>query len=819
MKIFNFPPFLYGGKAKVYIVDKVTIEENDEVLRIHINGSREIDYAETPFLSTILSLDYLNKLIENNNAEGVLVKRTILNPRFEKEEDYIFIYLYQLDLCKRKTRESGKSEKVLMRYLSLNKEISEDTLVYAYAILAYPENCEEIFTSISNKLAKFIIEDRKRANYYNVAFMSKSWRIDRYSTYVLYLSQPVQIVFDKFYEVYSGCNNKLMVYIGLASLDLVTKMVGSIIVYRIRDIHRQVPFIVYTPGFKARVGREGSDISPIHVLTNSIAFVLHIRVSEELLNELVSIVENHIINALNILKNENELNELENSIKKSLDRDHRIRLKDLKIIISNSQVRESSYKTGTTSISIDPKALLKALFFESISRSVHSSKDFFKISQIQVCNNTCRSDEELPKEANRCLRRFTRSNLKCLDEIERLKGDIAWGDKTLACFSTVKRFEEQLYSIVERAIRCRSRGKGDINDCLIYAILYHALKNVLTSCRQLLELLSGRVNEELKLVIEAFIDVEEMAKNIALRYLELNFHGLLHVFRRTIALELNTSEGDFGELLIIGSNKYDGNVFIDNCLLRRGSGIINLRSESLSGNHIDIGAKGDLYVFLIVYMRNPHTYPSLHVEFSANNGKKLKDLAKRFNELLYDLLINPEGYSKCYFEWLDHAQKVRSVFSSIFLIKSPMSDIKINTFENDIMNLAIEGYPFISRKTIDPGNPLSVRRMLYLPLSDLRRLVIRNFRDYLTDKLKIYDEKERSNMLLQLKVLMPLILEYYTPRCFDGCYACVLSKYCEVRNPLMRDWVASKDFYQFIANLMNKCGEENKHEEQDSVGS
>ena len=265
--------------------------------------------------------------------------------------------------------------------------------------------------------------------------------------------------------------------------------------------------------------------------------------------------------------------------------------------------------------------------------------------------------------------------------------------------------------------------------------------------------------------------------------------------RRYLAQHLGVKEGDIGEYIIVLSNGFVGDKprLIDGFIIRS--------STSMGTSPND---NPNFMAYIALYIKGSHNYQSLHNVVDKYIKESLEDTINYF----YDL----KGDDKCYRYWFENAPKIRAGLELIYsrlLYNVVIKNQRLSHFKNlRGLEVSINEYIDAGQKAIEKiHTPEDVRKLIYVPITDFRRLLAWIIKYYCITKN--VEDKTMKALLEAIKHVGASLVSYLIPRCFDGCYGCILSKDCESQNPLMLEWLVSKHMGILIAeNLkMNKCDE------------
>lgn len=386
---------------------------------------------------------------------------------------------------------------------------------------------------------------------------------------------------------------------------------------------------------------------------------------------------------------------------------------------------------------IDPKLLFKALMF-----------GIDHLKGIKFTNNG-------NINALKYLARFTRNIIKCFEKEEIIlfmkekSADLSGG--LYLCFTRAQRFEDQVYNILRnyKSFCNQNQNKVKPQICLFAAYL-----------KALYDYISKKMGlHDLKIKIDTY----EFVNRIVINMIELGIHGLAHILRKAVASFLNIRENDLGYYIINYSYLYKRNILLDGYLLRMKHLSLNITSKSI----------------LSMYLRSNHSYYTLY----SNIHSRIDELLEHV-EMVIKNVLGDNSFDPCYLRYVDKAGIAKS--SLEFALASAHSSFNLGLIE-DLLSEYIDLYSNETGKV----SPDKLVYQLYLPRPELRRLIVK-----IVDEYNAHSETKIS--LEELRRYMPAVLEYIVPNCFDGCYGCVVSRYCNVRNPLVKEWIVSKQMAKLI---------------------
>lgn len=797
------------------------------------------DAVENIIASTELTVDHVEKVLSDKNAKGLLVEKRVRDPLYGREQKHIYIYYMghgNRGRNRKEDKDGSEKKNLYGKYFSIVED-KGDSGTRGYMLIIAPKDYIEKLQYVEKVLIQRQNGSEER---FRVTYAGSPWRIvgegGRRSTHRTYpvIAVPfLRITFDKAYTHKRDDSAGVGVNLLVASFNIVKRLVGSIVIYStVGEQRYQLPFIVYSPAANTRSGT----FSPSNIYSNMGSVALYFKVNKSTLEALsnvfkqyigeASVIVSEILSKREIGKFVNEEYVKTTSGKKSgLEEAYsRIVGGDLIIHLNNDGgdpryrgkwggVKQSCRNPG--SIEIDPKTLLKTLVYYSPLELATSQSSKGPI-EISIGENMRFSSEEreIRRSLNSRLRRFSRETILCVDNARKITGDIEGEeDPVPVCFTRVRSFEKELFSLLWTVARLRKTYQNtDINVIVTAAYIIMVVLEIAG------ELLARGYNGK---EIRVNIRVDKLAEKLTLAYLELGFHGLLHMFRRAVAYQLNIHERELGEMLIVCSEKYEASLFIDGYLLR----LRNCRARRLGENiTVDGGSEenmlietsissesegvgNNLFAFLVVYRSKSNSYSSMARIYSEKSN--MKNLFEMFRNASREILFEPNGVSRCYDKWLVNAAKIRAGLKNIFKISINGINIGLDEFEK-MVGEYVEGFSSIDNRLE------KVKSMLYLPETEMRRLYVKVL-EKAVGAVNVHPDKLRdlrSKVRNYYKIYSPAILDYYVPRCFDGCFGCVMSRECTVRNPLAKEWIVSKNAAVTIlklAGLLDESHDENTH--------
>jgi len=843
----NFPLYMYDdGTILAYRVNDLKLTGTS--LTLTLGKSFKLDVFENIIGGTSLRREDLDKYLDS--SKGLLVVKEVKHPLSNSIQKHVYGYL-----------KCGDGPELYATYYSM-RELSSNT--HAYALFVFDKAClREIYPQNTNDrednkeigeipITNIIINyyPQNRTETYSVSFsLSKPWEVAGHRghrTYPVLVKPQLLIYFDKVYKSCKYGSPRVRVYLITALMNFVEQLLGSILVYNVGGEKRQLPFVVFSSASNLGINNgQYVHLTPMNYYSEVGTVGLYLEIDGKAIQPLVDLIKYYVIEAIRevsqTFRNLGEQNELLEYLEDQEREEVRKTLEKLQvnILIDGTPPQSTpSHKVPSTSFAIDPKALLKALLYHTnLTASTCRDSDS---ATIRVCGSLIGflNDEELQnvrRVVRRVFKTFTRQDLVCIDRVDIINGDVyRLGDSQIpSCYTRVRWFESELHKILKIALRCKRSGR-DENACLVFAYFLLLLLKLLKNISSILQ--KKNITHNLVLSIN-FSGIDNLAKFITIKYLELGFHGLLHLFRKAVASQLNMRENLLGEILVVGSDMYPNNMFVDNYVYRLTDFNITLDSETSNSSKIGdtsgssvketdtdltdvrvesprhIG-RGNVGALMLVYIRSSGSFERIHSFYSAREN------AIRLLETLFDfmkkIVIEPQGFSKCYYQWLTDTQKIRAGLSSLFQLELNISQINqyikvdLNEFEMHVAGPYVEGYPTIQflRLQLNPG---AVRRLLYLPTSDLRRIFTKSLELYVEQKLNAQTSGSigkgimgtvKRDIVQRFRIFEPAILNYYAPQCFDGCYGCTVSRACEVRNPLVKEWITSKDSIKTILEMM-----------------
>jgi len=824
---FNFPLFMHIDNGTILAYKVTKIERSGGTLTLTIEDTVKLkDIFENIVGGTQLSLTILNNYLKD--GKGLLTVKEVMHPLYGYTQKHIYGYF-----------KCGKSSKLYATYYSMQRLYSDnqyghrETREHAYGLFIFDEACINNFSSSSNnQVEEFYIEylQKNRKDAYRVLYsLSKPWEVighRGHKTYSALVKPQLHVHFDKIYKSLKYSSDNAKIYLVIASIDFIEQLLGSILIYQLNDEKRQLPFIVLSSASNLKVTNEQYiHLTPTNYYSEVGAIGLYIEIEQQAIQPLINLMRYHVIEAIKRVSQIFRRNSLEFLMPQELEKVIKTLEKvQVNILIDGRPPQNISVDTRALAggFTIDPKALLKALLYHKVLTVSTCDKDS---AMIKVCGppHEPLSYEEAQKIL-KVFRTYMRQALICIDRVNGIDGDVGGRSSNIpSCYTRVRRFEDELYNILRTTLQCKNGNLADENTCLLFAYFLTLFAKVLRDNTSIFQ----QKSKPYTLYIN-FTDIDALVKSIVVRYLELGFHGFLHIFRKMIASQLNIRENLLGEVLIIGSDTYLNDMFVDNYVYRlrelrfnigtdsntsgqglgtssspmsvTDTGLVNTKIETLR----PVG-RDNMGVLMLVYIRSSNSIEKVHMFYSEKEN--LSKLLDTLFDAIKKVVIDPQNFSKCYYAWLNNAQKIRAGLSNLFLLKSQNLVINLSDFEKNIASQYVEGYPMSQPVALRP-NTDALRKLLYLPTTEMRRLFIKSLREYVDNlMMDLISSEELKNLKRviehQFRVFEPAILNYYAPQCFDGCYGCTLSRECEVKNPLAKEWITSKDSIRAILKILH----------------
>lgn len=294
------------------------------------------------------------------------------------------------------------------------------------------------------------------------------------------------------------------------------------------------------------------------------------------------------------------------------------------------------------------------------------------------------------------------------------------------------------------------------------------------------------------------IDLNGFLDAIVAGFIELGVHGLSHLLTKYISYKLKVSTKHLGEIIIL----HAAPVHPEISRIMEYLGVVDGFLYRVSSDKW----KADI----IIYLRRDYSHPSLKASLNCDDDNKCNNALAEFNEFVNNILGEAPDDDRCYQRWVEKRMPARAslqVLSRALDNTSVCDGLSLGALMRSSMEKLSRLHGLADTSRLGPGE---LYKKVYLPLSTSRRYI---YKTLLPDLVKSRrntsrgagkDKECTKEARRNLKHYVEQIYQASVPDCFDGCYNCILMDECGAPNPIIREWVVSKQAAKYILNHLNK---------------
>ena len=294
------------------------------------------------------------------------------------------------------------------------------------------------------------------------------------------------------------------------------------------------------------------------------------------------------------------------------------------------------------------------------------------------------------------------------------------------------------------------------------------------------------------------IDLNGFLDAVVAGYIELGVHGLSHLLTKYISYKLKVSTKHLGEIIIL----HAAPVHPEISRIMEYLGVVDGFLYRVSSDRW----KADV----IIYLRRDYSLPSLKATLGCDDDNKCNNALAEFTDFVNNILGKAPDDDRCYQRWVEKRLPARAslqVLSKALDNTSVCDGISLGALMRGTMEKLSKLHGLSDTSRLGPGE---LYRKVFLPLSTSRRYI---YKTLLPDLVKSRGNETRDSgkdkecakeARRNLKHYVEQIYQASVPDCFDGCYNCILMDECGVPNPIIREWVVSKQVAKYILNHLNK---------------